>query len=212
MAYLDIVPVGAVLAMCAASFGLGAVYGNLPYDYYTLWLPNREAIAISVAHYALWANAPRRVHHILHVVMALGLCGCFIKLFKPHPEAKYFEWGTLAAIMVAIMIYFTNLRIGVNSCVTGQWGDVDEITGVNVMAASQFMIAVALFGVLVLQGGLYYAQWYENKMRKEFLKNEAAQEAAEIEQISQTEMEKEKKQAASTATTTGAKKSKAKQR
>ncbi|WPK27762.1 hypothetical protein PUMCH_005162 [Australozyma saopauloensis] len=178
MTYADLLPVGTVLAMCAASFGLGIIYGNLPYDYYTLWLPDREAIARSVAHYAIWANAPRRVHYILHGVMALGLLGCFIKMFKPHPDVKYFEWGTLGALMLAIMIYFTNLRIGVNSCVSGIWGDVDEITGINVMAASQFMMAVVLFGVLVLQGGLYYAQWYENKIQREFYEAERAAAAA----------------------------------
>lgn len=172
MAYADLVPVGTMLSVGAACFGLGVIYGNLPYDYYTLWLPEREAIGRSIAHYSAWANAPPRVHYILHFVMFLGLSGCFIKMFKPHPEAKYFEWGTLGALMIAIMIYFTNLRIGINSCLTGIWGDVDEITGVNVMAASQFMMAVVLFGVVVLQGGLYYAQWYESTIQAEFLQKE----------------------------------------
>lgn len=172
MTYAEILPIGTALATCAASFGLGVIYANLPYDYHTLWLPDRDAVARSVAHYATWANAPRKVHYILHGVMFLGLCGCFIRMFKPHPEAKYFEWGTLGAMMVAIMVYFTNLRIGVNSCVTGIWGDVDEFTGINVMAASQFIMAVALVGVFVLQGGLYYAQWYEKKIQDEFYRNE----------------------------------------
>lgn len=178
MAYADIVPVGTVLTISAASFGLGAIYGNLPYDYFTLWQPEREGITRSIAHYATWAQAPPRIHYILHVVMFLGLAGCFIKLFKPHPEAKYFEWGTLGAMMLAIMIYFTNLRIGINSCLTGIWGDVDEITGINVMAASQFMMVVVLLGVIVLQGGLYYAQWYENKIQSEFYEKERKADAA----------------------------------
>lgn len=191
MAYSDLVPVGTMLSVGAACFGLGVIYGNLPYDYYTLWLPDREAISRSIAHYSAWANAPPRVHYILHAVMFFGLSGCFIKMFKPHPEAKYFEWGTLGALMIAIMIYFTNLRIGINSCVTGIWGDVDEITGINVMAASQFMMAVVLFGVIVLQGGLYYAQWYETKIQKEFLQKEreaeiaAAKRAEGVEEVSE---------------------------
>lgn len=178
MAYADLVPVGTVLTIGAASFGLGAIYGNLPYDYFTLWQPEREGITRSIAHYATWAQAPPKVHYILHFVMFLGLSGCFIKLFKPHPEAKYFEWGTLGALMLAIMIYFTNLRIGINSCLTGIWGDVDEITGINVMAASQFMMAVVLLGAIVLQGGLYYAQWYEDKIQTEFLEKERKADAA----------------------------------
>lgn len=178
MAYADLVPVGTVLIIGAASFGLGAIYGNLPYDYFTLWQPEREAITRSIGHYATWAQAPPKVHYILHFVMFLGLSGCFIKLFKPHPEAKYFEWGTLGALMLAIMIYFTNLRIGINSCLTGIWGDVDEITGINVMAASQFMMVVVLLGAIVLQGGLYYAQWYENKIQAEFFEKERKADAA----------------------------------
>lgn len=177
MAYKDLVPVGSTLIVCAASFGLGAIYGNLPYDYYTLWTHDVAAIERSVAHYSAWANAPMRVHHMLHVVIAVGLVGCFIKLFKPHPDTKYFEYGTLGLMMLAVVIYLTNLRIGANSALTGVWGDVDAATGINVVAASQFMMVVALFGVLILQGGLYYAEWYEKKIQAEFVAEEAAKEA-----------------------------------
>lgn len=119
-----------------------------------------------------------RVHHILHVVIAVGLIGCFIKLFKPHPDTKYFEYGTLGLMMLAVVIYLTNLRIGVNSALTGMWGEVDAATGINVVAASQFMMVVALFGVLVLQGGLYYAEWYEKKIQAEFIKKDNEAHAA----------------------------------
>ncbi|KAK8443094.1 Protein csh3 [Candidozyma auris] len=175
MAYSDLVPVGTALIIAATSFGLGVIYGNSPYDFYTLWRYEPEGFTRSLAHYSNWANAPMRIHHILHFVMFLGLSGCFIKLYKPHDDVKYFEYGTLGLMMVGIVIYLTNLRIGVNSCVTGQWGEVDQNTGLNVMAASQFMIVIALSGVLILQGGLYYAQWYDAKIKREFLAKEAAE-------------------------------------
>lgn len=180
MAYLDLVPVGTVLIIAATSFGLGGIYANLPYDFYTLWRYDEQGFANSLAHYTAWANAPMRVHHILHFVMALGLTGCFIKLYKPHPEVKYFEYATLALMMVGIVIYLTNLRIGINSAWAGEWGDVDMQTGINVIAASQFMMVIALVGVLVLQGGLYYAEWYEKKIQRDFYakENKKAAEAA----------------------------------
>lgn len=180
MAYKDLVPVGTGLIIAATSFGLGVVYSNTAYDYNTLWRYDAEGFARSLAHYSNWANAPMRIHYILHAVMFLGLSGCFIKLYKPLDDAKYFEYGTLGLMMAGIVIYLTNLRIGVNSCITGQWGEVDQNTGINVMAASQFLIVVALVGVLILQGGLYYAEWYDAKIKREFLEKEAA-EAREAE-------------------------------
>lgn len=180
MAYKDLVPVGTGLIIAATSFGLGVVYSNSAYDYNTLWKYDAEGFTRSLAHYSNWANAPMRIHHILHVVMFLGLSGCFIKLYKPLDDSKYFEYGTLGLMMVGIVIYLTNLRIGVNSCITGQWGEVDQNTGINVMAASQFLIVIALLGVLILQAGLYYAEWYDEKIKREFLEKEAA-EAKEAE-------------------------------
>lgn len=178
MAYKDLVPVGSALIISATSFALGVAYSNLPYDYYTLWAFEPAGIERSVAHYTAWANSPMRVHHILHVVIAFGLTGSFIKLFKPDPETKYFEYGSLGLMMLAVVIYLTNLRIGINSALTGEWGEVDATTGINVVAASQFMLVMALFGVLILQGGLYYAEWYEKKIQAEFIAEELAAEAA----------------------------------
>ncbi|WP_202914155.1 hypothetical protein [Bacillus pumilus] len=117
----------------------------------------------------------------------LGLIGHFIKLYKPDEDAKYFEYGSLGLFMVGVVIYLTNLRTGVNSCLVGQWGDVDYQTGINVMAASQVMIIFVLLGVLLLQGGLYYAQWYDNKLKEEFYRQEAKEAALAAESQAQQE-------------------------
>ncbi|CUM45653.1 uncharacterized protein AC631_01577 [Debaryomyces fabryi] len=174
MAYKDIVPVGSALIIGATSFGLGVFYANLPYDLNTLWRHDEtgNAFITSLAHYSIWGNSPAYVHHIFHFVMALGFIGAFIKLYKPSEDAKYFEYGSLFLYMVGVIIYLTNLRIGVNSCLAGEWGEVDMPTGINVMAASQVMIGFALFGVLLLQGGLYYAEWYDNKLKQKFFEEE----------------------------------------
>lgn len=209
MAYKDLVPIGTVLITCATSFALGIVYSNTVYDYHTLWNPTKAGFERSLAHYAYWVNAPMRIHHVLHVIIFLGLLGCFIKLYKPSEEVKYFEYGTLGMMMVAIIIYLTNLRIGANSCVSGEWGDVDAFTGVNVMAASLFMMVVVLVGILVLQGGLYYAEWYEQKIQREFFEQEAAKAAKANKNASSTSAPEVEKAA---STGTEAKKTKAKKR
>ncbi|RLV96196.1 Secretory component protein SHR3 [Spathaspora sp. JA1] len=189
MAYRDIVPIGTSLIIGAASFGLGVVYSSWPYDVNTLWKYQEGAVEKSIAHYQQWANSPMYVHYTLHFVAGLGLLGSFIKLYKPNDDAKYFEYGSLGLLMVGVIIYLTNLRTGVNSCISGNWGEVDVTTGVNVMAASQVMIVFALVGVLVLQAGLYYAEWYENKLKEEFYKEEAAEAAAAAENQAREEEE-----------------------
>lgn len=212
MAYQDLVPVGSTLIIAATSFGLGVVYANLPYDLNTLWVHDNTGAAFnaSLAHYALWASTPNFVHHILHAVAALGLIGCFIKLYKPHEDAKYFEYGTLGLFMVAIIIYLTNLRVGAASAVSGKWGDVDMHTGINVIAASEVMIVIALMGVILLQGGLYYAQWYDNKVQAQFYK-EQAEEAASAAAAAAEDASKETTESAK-ASGAAANKTKAKKR
>ena len=182
MKYKEVVPIGTALIVGATTFGLGVIYGNWPYDLDTLWRHSvTDGFDKSLAHYQTWGNAPMYIHYTLHTVGFLGLVGHFIKLYKPDEEAKYFEYGSLGLFMIAIIIYLTNLRTGVTSCLSGQWGDVDYKTGLNVMAASQVMIILVLVGVLVLQGGLYYAQWYDEQLKLEFYENERREAAAAAE-------------------------------
>lgn len=212
MAYSDLVPVGTALIISASSFGLGAIYANLPYDFLTLWRYDSEGFARSLVHYAIWAQAPMRVHYILHAVIACGLIGCFIKLYKPHPDVKYFEYASLGLMMVAVVIYLTNLRIGINSALTGEWGDVDLRTGINVVAASEFMMVIALSGVLFLQGGLYYAEWHDSKMQREFYAEEARRAAAQKEAAVEVPEAKEPKEPKAAASGVAPKKTRAKKR
>ncbi|KAF6046844.1 ER membrane protein SH3 family protein [Candida parapsilosis] len=152
---------------CIPSFGLGAIYANWPYDLNTLWrATDPNAFAKSLVHYQTWAQAPMYVHYVLHAVGFIGLVGHFIKLYKPDEEAKYFEYGSLALFMIAIVIYLTNLRTGINAAITGEW---------------------VLVGVLVLQGGLYYAQWYDEELKKEFYETEAREAALAAERQAKQE-------------------------
>lgn len=170
MSYKEMLPIGTGLIIVSAAFGLGAIYGNLPYDYETLWNPASDLKTFddSFDHYLKWANAPAKVHHVMHFFMGLGLLGTMIKIYKPSEDTKYFEYGTLALLMVSIIIYLTNMRTGINSCFYNDFGEVNRETGINVMSASQFMAALILVGIIVLQGGLYFAEWYDNQLKLEF--------------------------------------------
>lgn len=170
MGYKELVPIGTCMIIFAAGFGLGAVYSNLPYDVETLWSysGNKEVFQHSFDHYLKWANAPAYVHYILHSVFVIGVVGSLIKIYKPSDDSKYFEYGCLGLLVLSIVIYLTNLRTGINSCYYENWGEVPKETGLNVIGASQFMIVVLLIGVLVLQGGLYYAEWYDGQLKIEF--------------------------------------------
>lgn len=170
MSYKEVLPIGTGLILLSCGFGLGAVYGNLPYDYATLWSNTGEKnpFQSSFDHYLKWANAPPRVHYVLHFVFALGMIGSLIKIYKPTEDTKYFEYGSMGLVVLSIIIYLTNLRTGINSCFHNQWGEVPMETGINVIAASQFFVVVLLVGVVVLQGGLYYAEWYDNQLKIEF--------------------------------------------
>lgn len=200
LTYKQIAPVGAVMIIGATCFGLGVAYAQLPYDLNTLWRKDviGDAFDKLIAHYAQWGNSPRYLHHIFHAVMGIGLIGSFIKLYKPQEESKYFEYGTLVLYMAGIIIYLTNLRVGVNSCISGEWGEVDLYTGVSVIAASEVIIVIVLIGVLILQGGLYYAEWYDGEAQKEFEAREAEKEAKLL-------AEQEKSTKKSSAKSTGVK-------
>ncbi|ODV98231.1 hypothetical protein PACTADRAFT_48031 [Pachysolen tannophilus NRRL Y-2460] len=185
MAYKDIVPVGTTLIVAATSFALGVIFSNWPYDYSTLYskiLPTDKTFANSLQHYQTLGSSPLFIVHTFHAVLGIGFIGCFIKIYKPSEETKLFEYGTLFLYMVAVVVYLTNIRIGIQSAIARQWGDVDEKTGINVIAASQTMIVFVLVGVLVLQGGLYYANWENERALKKFYEDEAKEKAKKQEQ------------------------------
>ncbi|AOW05866.1 Shr3 amino acid permease chaperone [Yarrowia lipolytica] len=162
--------ISSALILCATSFSLGVLYSNWPYDFFTLWTaaPPESRYTASLDHYKAWYDCPMFVYHIHHTVIGLGLIGFFIKLYKPSESNKLFDGGSLFLYMVGVTIYLTNIRRGLASAVDGNWGDVDEHTGINVIAASQVMIVFVLLGVLGLQVGQWWAEREDAKLKKKF--------------------------------------------
>ncbi|CAH2445831.1 Endoplasmic reticulum packaging chaperone [Komagataella phaffii CBS 7435] len=178
ISYQELLPLGTGLIVTSASFCLGLAYSNWPFDYFTLYSDGGdEAFKQSLDHLLLWSKVPRFVHWTLHGVIGLGYIGCFIKIFKPDPDQSLFEYGTLVLFVVATVMYLTNIRLGILSAEKGEWGDVDEQTGINVIAASTGLLVFVLIGILLLQFGLWYAVHADRVLKEKYLKEEAAKEA-----------------------------------
>ncbi|KAJ8098845.1 Shr3 amino acid permease chaperone [Lipomyces tetrasporus] len=158
------------LILCSSSFLLGVLFVNWTYDHKTLWTPNptAEVFALAKQHYTQLATEPVIIQHVFHTVVGLGLLGFVIKLYKPSESNKLFDGGSLVLFMAGLIIYLTNVRRGFFSVLDGDWGDVDEQTGINVIAASQVIIAFTLLGVLGLQVGQYYAEVQDDREQAEF--------------------------------------------
>ncbi|KAF5112394.1 hypothetical protein DV495_001580 [Geotrichum candidum] len=167
------------LIIGAVSFSLGVCYSNWSYDYYTLWQqPVDAAFERSLAHYQNWYNMPMFFHHVHHLCAVLGMIGFFFKLYKPSEANKLFDGGSLFLYMVGVVIYLTNLRRGGASAVANDWGEVDEHTGINIIAASQVLIVLTFLGVIGLQIGQYWAEIEDSKLAAKAQEEEEAAIAA----------------------------------
>lgn len=190
-----------MLTWPASFYFLGLLSANWIYDFNTLFNANvtTEMFENSITHYKTWAEIPRIPLHVIHAILGLGFIGSFIKIYKPSEDAKYFEYGTLGLYLLTFCVYLTNLRTGAESAVSGNWGDVDSFTGVNVLAASQIIMIILLFGVIMLQCGLYYGEWeYQNRLAA--FNKELEEEKVEESKKSEEESKKEKKGAKASAT------------
>lgn len=148
------------LILGATSFSLGVIYTNWAYDYNTLWThqARQDLYELSLRHYQTLGSIPKFLAHVHHFIIGLGLLGIFIKLYKPSESNKLFDGGTLILYVIAISLYVSNIIVGIRSAIARNWGDVDENTGINVIAASQVFIVLVLLGVFVLQIGQYWAE------------------------------------------------------
>jgi len=138
------------------------------------------------------------ISRILHIVIGTGLLGFLLKLYKPSEANMLFDGASLVLYVCGVVIYITNIVKGLRVVTAGVYGnpDVPAAKGLNmtapvdgqfvgredtlqVMAASNTILALVLIGVLVLQAG----QWYAQK-----------KETAEIEEMDRVRDEKRRGQ------------------
>ena len=131
----------------------------------------------------------------MHIITGVGLIGLLAKLYKPSESNMLFDGGSLVLYMIAVVLYLTNIVKGLRIVSLGNYGeglknvlsdptradDVDLGTGIDtetgndvlgrednlkVLSASNTILALVLFGVLVLQIGQWYAERAEEKERE----------------------------------------------
>ncbi|GME70275.1 unnamed protein product [[Candida] boidinii] len=174
ISYDELIPIGGTLIIAGLSFGIGVIYGNLPYDFFTLFRLGSEQkyFDLALQHYQVWGTTPEIVKQIAHIVIGIAFVGGLIKIYKPPADTSYFEYGSLFVMVIGVAVYLSNVRIGVASALVGDWGEVDQNTGLGVIAASEMMIIVLFLGVIVLQIGLVYAHYADLRLKSNFIINE----------------------------------------
>ena len=116
-------------------------------------------------------------------MIGTGLLGFIWKLYKPSEANLLFDGASLVLYMCGVIVYITNIVKGLRVVQEGSYGKLPEgleeadtpvgtassITGeegaivgredsLQVLAASNTILALVLVGVLVLQAGQWYAQ------------------------------------------------------
>lgn len=119
-------------------------------------------------------SSPPLIARLLHIIMAVGFLGFFIKLFKPSESNMLFDGASLVLFVIGVGVYVANIVKGLRTVSSDIWagGQFEEkhdgpLTGeivlgredsLKVMAASNTILVLVLVGVLVLQAGQWYAE------------------------------------------------------
>ncbi|MCJ1231283.1 hypothetical protein MMC12_007960 [Toensbergia leucococca] len=169
-------------------FFLGILFSLFPYDYPLLWtsIPIPDSYTTTYETHLTFLHAsPPIIPRILHIVIAVGLLGFFLKLYRPTESNMLFDGASLVLYMCGVTIYITNIVRGLRVISSGDFGGEGEelgegemrlgrVDGLRVLAASNTILALVMVGVLVLQAGQWYAERKEGqeaqageKMRKE---------------------------------------------
>ena len=162
------------MILSATTFLMGVFFSSMPYDYHLLFNPNavQEHFDLALRHYQTLHETPTPVIIALCVVAGIGLIGGTIKIFKPNPELQMFEYCSLGLYVLAICVFLTNVKTGIDCSVSHNWGEVTENQGLAVIASSNIILLVMFAGVIILQMGLWYSNWDLQKRLKQFYAEE----------------------------------------
>lgn len=163
--------------LAAVCFFLGIIFAQFPYDYPLLWTSDPVAPSFFdqlETHLKFMHQSPPLIARLLHIIMAVGFLGFFIKLFKPSESNMLFDGASLVLFVIGVGVYVANIVKGLRTVSSDIWssGNFAEkhegpLTGeivlgredsLKVMAASNTILVLVLVGVLVLQAGQWYAE------------------------------------------------------
>ncbi|KAJ4416513.1 Protein csh3 [Gnomoniopsis sp. IMI 355080] len=176
-------------------FFLGIIFAQFPYDYPLLWTSDPVAPSFFdqlETHLKFMHQSPPLIARLLHIIMAVGFLGFFIKLFKPSESNMLFDGASLVLFVIGVGVYVANIVKGLRTVSSDIWanGGFEKhdgpLTGeivlgredsLKVIAASNTILVLVLVGVLVLQAGQWYAERKELDDYEHFEKVEAAEHA-----------------------------------
>ncbi|KAH8675732.1 ER membrane protein SH3-domain-containing protein [Xylariales sp. PMI_506] len=163
-------------------FFLGILFAQFPYDFPLLWTSDAvDPLYLDQleTHLKFMHQSPPIISRILHIMVATGFLGFFVKLFRPSEANMLFDGSSLVLYLIGVGIYIANIVKGLRTISAGIWNEdgfartVDgPLTGsvvlgredsLKVLSASNTILALVLVGVLVLQAG----QWYAERKDKE---------------------------------------------
>lgn len=185
--YQSACTVATLVSIMCCCFLLGISFANWPYTHPLLWesslteTEKAEYAKLLLNHYLHWLEIPKLIPYTMYTVVSVGFLGFTLKIFKPAEDVKYFEYGSFLVYVLAVCCYVSNIRYGVYSAAAGQWGDVDEYTGLCVIAASEVIVVFLILGVVVVQAGLFYAKYEDDRVKSEFLLKELKLKLAQAE-------------------------------
>jgi len=165
---------------------MGVFYSNLAYDYKVLFQPDSvtaEDFERTLKHYQFLNEVGHPLLYILSGVAFLGLIGHMVRLYKPNEDLKMFEYGSLGMYVMGICVFITNIKTGIECSLTGNWGEVTENQGIAVLGSSNIILLCVFIGVLLLQAGLWWANFDLDTRMKQFYADEAKSATTKKEQV-----------------------------
>ncbi|TLD28367.1 hypothetical protein PspLS_03825 [Pyricularia sp. CBS 133598] len=159
-------------------FFLGILFASFPYDFPLLWTsdPVPPSYYDQLAtHLRFMHAAPPLISRVLNIVVFVGFCGFFAKLFRPSEANVLFDGSSLVLYIIGVGIYLANIVKGLRDVTADVWGADGKGTlnhegpisgevklsredSLKVLSASNTILALVLVGVLVLQAGEWYAE------------------------------------------------------
>lgn len=179
LSYAEFCTVGSGMILTSTAFLMGVFFATQPYDFHLLFDPKatQEHFDLALKHYQILNTTPMPVIYFLGFIVMIGVLGNTIRIYKPNPELSMFEYASLGLYVLAVCVFITNIKTGIECSVTGNWGEVTQNQGLAVIASSNIILLVMLFGVILLQIGLWYTNNDYQKRLTKFYEEEKMERA-----------------------------------
>jgi len=145
------------IVLVCTSFLLGAVFCHWLVDYGVLWQKENlaEALKLSSAYYDDLLKSPIWFWWTLLGLDILAILTLLTKFVTGGTSSYLFDGGCLVLYVATTSVYFTDVRAALDALLVSGASHEDALKD---LASSHTVIAVALTGVLFLQGGQAVAE------------------------------------------------------